>query len=297
MEATDPKENPVTRSSLLTTITSRTAAVLAAGALAFSGAALTPTAANAAEHGDAPTQESITKDGPYEVTSTKLKAGEFSGFGGGTLFYPANPKDGEKYGLVVAMPGFLEPGSVNEVTAKRLASHGFIVLQANTYTGFEQPQQRATMAVRAMESGLKHPAIQKIVDKDRTALIGHSMGGGGVLYAAQAREFDAVIAVHPWAKEGFPRVNEPTLVVGGMLDNVAPYAQYALPIYGSLTGAKDRYLINHLTGTHWAGNVDDPALQGRMLSFMKVHVDGDERYAELLCQDALPSTTFRSPSC
>ncbi|MBB3022859.1 dienelactone hydrolase family protein [Helcobacillus massiliensis] len=287
----------MTRSSLLTTITSRTAAVLAAGALAFSGAALTPTAANAAEHGDAPTQESITKDGPYEVTSTKLKAGEFSGFGGGTLFYPANPKDGEKYGLVVAMPGFLEPGSVNEVTAKRLASHGFIVLQANTYTGFEQPQQRATMAVRAMESGLKHPAIQKIVDKDRTALIGHSMGGGGVLYAAQAREFDAVIAVHPWAQTGFPRVNEPTLVVGGMLDNVAPYAQYTLPIYGSLTGAKDRYLINHLTGTHWAGNVDDPALQGRMLSFMKVHVDGDERYAELLCQDALPSTTFRSPSC
>lgn len=286
-----------TRSSRMPAFLRRGITAAAVGSLALTGVAAGMPAATAAEHGSTPTQQSITQNGTYSVTTRQLRPLEFSGFGGGTLYYPSNAKPGEKFALIVTMPGYMEPGVVNSLVAKRWASHGFIVLQANTYTGFEQPEQRGQMALRAVEAGKRNPAVQSIIDPSRTALMGHSMGGGGVLYAAERGDFKAVITAHPWAQKGFPGVREPVLTVGGLIDTTAPYYQYTVPIHTSLTNSQDKYLINDLAGTHWAALADQPALQGRMLSFLKVHVDGDQRYAPLLCQSALKGTTFRSASC
>ena len=163
-----------------------------------------------------------------------------------------------------------------------------MVLVAHPLNIGAYPSKRADMVLAAMRYLNGTAPVQSILDPARTALIGHSMGGGGVLEAAERAQVSAVIAIHPWAQRSFPNVTAPTQVIGGGLDAIAPFSSYTLPIYQSLTDAKPKSLLTSLAGTHWAGVVDDPALQGRNLAFLKTFVDGDARY-QALYTDWLPS--------
>lgn len=273
---------------------------LALGAPAATAATATtadqaqPAASTAVEHGPAPTQESIGVDGPYEVASKKAPVDLTTHFYGGTIYYPANAAKGETYGTVVTMPGFLEPGAVMDLVAKRLASHGFVVMRAEALTPFSIPLVRAEAVLSAQKKLHADPELAAIMDTERTALVGHSMGGGGVLHAAAKSDQDAVIPIHPWAQSIFPLVKEPTLTIGGMLDNVAPMVQYTLPIHASI-GSETKGLFTDLAGTHWAGLVDNKVIQGRILSFVKLQVDGDERYEQFVCAPAEQGFVYRSP--
>lgn len=246
-------------------------------------------------HGPKPTAEMLTKQGPYEYKTQKLPVDLRTGFYGGTLYYPV-AKKGEKFGGIVTMPGFTEPGIAMEFFGKRMASHGFVVLRAESLTPFDEPNVRS----RAVENAMKrltrgdHKASE-ILDPERLALIGHSMGGGGVLIAAERNpQMRAVISLHPWAKRPIFNVKVPVMVNGGLLDFVADMAQYTGPIYAGIQGAPYKALHTHLAGTHWAGIVDDPKLQARNLAFLKYFVDGDTRYAEFLEAPAQKSMTFTS---
>ncbi|WP_462418953.1 dienelactone hydrolase family protein [Kytococcus sp. Marseille-QA3725] len=248
----------------------------------------------AAEHGPAPTKDSVGVDGPYEVASKKLEAAPDADFYGGTVFHPSNGAEGETFGGVVTMPGFTEPGSAMEFVAKRLASHGFVVLMAEAPTVMSQPQARGKAALGAQKALAADADMAPLLDAERTALVGHSMGGGGVLYAAQESEQDAVVPIHPWAQEGFKGVSEPSLTIAGGIDNVAPAGEYAVPIHESI-GSETKGLFTDLAGTHWAGLVDNKVIQGRILSFLKVHVDGDQRYEQFVCAPAEQGFVYRSP--
>ncbi|WP_462418948.1 dienelactone hydrolase family protein [Kytococcus sp. Marseille-QA3725] len=253
-----------------------------------------PSANAASEHGPAPTKESIGVDGTFEVASKKVPVDLSKGFYGGTIYYPSNGAEGETFGGVVTMPGFLEPGAVMDLVAKRLASHGYVVMMAEALTPMSQPESRAQATLSAQKVLHADETVAPLLDDERTALVGHSMGGGGVLHAAAKSEQDAVIPIHPWAQRGFKDVTEPTLTIGGMLDNVAPMAQYTLPIHASI-GSETKGLFTDLAGTHWAGLVDNKVIQGRILSFLKVHVDGDTRYEQFVCAPAEQGFVYKSP--
>ncbi|PKZ41773.1 hypothetical protein CYJ76_05855 [Kytococcus schroeteri] len=253
-----------------------------------------PAASASVEHGPAPTKESIGVDGPYKVASKKAPIDLKRSFYGGTIYYPADAGKGETYGTVVTMPGFLEPGAVMDLVAKRLASHGFVVMRAEALTPFSIPLVRAQAVLSAQKVLHADADLAPIMDTERTALVGHSMGGGGVLHAAAMSEQDAVIPIHPWAQTIFPLVKEPTLTIGGLLDNVAPMVEYTLPIYASI-GSETKGLFTDLAGTHWAGLVDNKVIQGRILSFVKLHVDGDTRYEQFVCAPAEKGFTYKSP--
>lgn len=257
---------------------------------AFSSEAL-PTAV---EHGPDPTKESIGAQGSYEVASKKLPAKITSGFYGGTIYYPSNPGQGETFGGIVTMPGFVEPGSTMSTVAQRLASHGYVVMMAEAPTLFSQPAARAAAALGAQKVLAADATVAPLLDADRTALVGHSMGGGGVLIAASKSEQDAVVPLHPWAQQGFSSVTEPVLTVAGALDNVAPISQHAVPIHQSI-GSSTKGLLTDLAGTHWAGVVDNKVIQGRVLSFIKLHVDGDTRYEQFVCVPAEAGFVYRNP--
>lgn len=258
-------------------------------------AATAPSASTTPQlHGPAPTAESITRDGPYAVGTRSVSRWKVRGFGGGTLYFPANASAGERFAGVVTIPGYMEPGATMALFGRRLASHGFVVLVANPLNIGAYPSKRADMVLAAMRYLNGTAPVQSILDPARTALIGHSMGGGGVLEAAEQAQVSAVIAIHPWAQRSFPNVTAPTQVIGGGLDAIAPFSSYTLPIYQSLTDAKPKSLLTSLAGTHWAGVVDDPALQGRNLAFLKTFVDGDARYQPFYCAPAAAGTTFRT---
>lgn len=250
----------------------------------------------AGEHGPDPTKDSITKDGTYEYETVDVPRSEADGFGGGKIYIPKG-EEGETFSGVVTIPGFLEPATVMDLYGTRLASHGFIVFVADVVTSGDQPPARAKAAAAAVEHLKGHESVSGLLEPENMALVGHSMGGGGVLEAAESLDLKGVIAVHPWAQKDFPGVNEPTLVLGGLLDNIAPVGEHAGPIYKGLTGTDQKGFLNHLTGTHWAGTSDDPAIQGRNLAFLKTMVDGDERYREFLCAPAESSTTWDTTMC
>lgn len=123
------------------------------------------------------------------------------------------PKPGEKFGGIVTMPGFTEPDIAMEFFGKRMASHGFIVLRAESLTPFDEPNVRS----RAVENAMKrltrgdHKASE-ILDPDRLALIGHSMGGGGVLIAAERPIYAGIQGAPYKALQRRLRYKEPAVV-------------------------------------------------------------------------------------
>lgn len=229
----------------------------------------------------APTLDALKRGGPYAVTTTKVTPNEAKDFGGGTLFYPANPQDGDKFGVVVCVPGFMEPAVAMDTIARRFASHGFAVFSAAFWSGLDEPIWRAHMISAALAEARRRPEWAGIIDPERTALVGHSMGGGGALTAAITENVSGVIAIHPWSEIPFATVSEPVLVIGSTWDAVAPMSEHATPIYRGLTSSPEKGLLTRVYGTHWAGLVDDPKILPRMISFLKLYVDKDERYRPL----------------
>lgn len=245
----------------------------------------------------APTATSITRDGTYTWRTTRIDRAEAVGFGGGTIWQPTNGLPGQTFPAVVVVPGFFDTADNFALFGRRLASHGFIVLTADVNSIVDLPTARAQAIEAATRALLDHPAVQGRIDKDHVGLVGHSMGGGGVLTAAATMDVDAVLALHPWCEKGrcdFGAVTEPTMVVGGTIDASAPYRTYQLPIYASLTHTREKGLLTRIGGTHLAALVDDPVIQGRNLAFLKTFVAHDERYREFWCAPALPRTEFVS---
>jgi triacylglycerol lipase len=140
------------------------------------------------------------------------------------------------------------------------------------------------LGVAAQTEG--HP-LQGLVDADRVAYAGFSMGGGGALLAAQQDpSADAVLALAPFlGGASAAGVSAPSLVVGCENDVFAPVATEVLPAYQALTVEKTYVEIagaNHSCPT----NELTPylALIGRfMIAWTKYFVDGDPRYEPFIC--------------
>lgn len=91
---------------------------------------LVSTTAGAVEYGNAPTHTSLDSDGPFTVSQIVVTKDQVTGFGGGTIYYPADSS--KKYGIIAICPGLT--GNKFDMTwfAKRLAAFGFITLAINT---------------------------------------------------------------------------------------------------------------------------------------------------------------------
>lgn len=264
--------------------------------VATAGRASAVPVAAVATHGPDPSASSITTNGTYTYATAKVA--RTLGFGGGTLYYPTNGAPGERFAGVVTMPGFMEPGSVMQLFGTRLASHGFVVLVADPVTVLDQPSARARQVTKAVAALRAAAPVAEVLDGERIGLIGHSMGGGGVLEAAQTQTLQAVVAVHPWDQQvpAMSAVTEPTLVIGGGLDSIAPIGQHAVPMYRTI-GSPDKALLVRTAGTHFAGLTDDALIQGRVVSFLKRTLDEDQRYTALFCAPGSAAATFTSSTC
>ena len=241
-----------------------------------------------------PTTVPVDTVGPHPVQDCPLAAADVRGFAGGHLFWPADATAGADLGIVVTFPGFAEPGAVMHGIARRFASHGFAVLCANSFAGVENPTVRATMIRAAVDAAPGLSAWSDVVDGDRVALVGHSMGGGGALIAAESLDVRAVIGVHPWTQTPITGVTAPTLIVAGGIDQIAPAAEHAVPIYRGLTSVADRGLFTHHLGTHWAGVTPDRAILPRMTAFLRLFLDGDEAYRSAYLAPAPALTSFET---
>jgi predicted dienelactone hydrolase len=264
------------------------AAALTAGALAVPQAAA-QTAAHAAdnpyERGPAPTVSSIEAlRGPFATSETSVSSLSVTGFGGGTIYYPTSTAEGT-FGAVAVAPGFTADQSSMAWLGPRLASQGFVIFTIDTNTRLDQPDSRSRQLLAALDYLTQRSSVRTRIDATRLGVMGHSMGGGGTLEAAEDRpQLQAAIPLTPWdLQKNFSNVRVPTMIIGAEADTVAPVATHSEPFYNSIPAASEKAYLELNGASHFAPNISNTTIAKYSISWLKRYIDNDTRYDQFLC--------------
>jgi predicted dienelactone hydrolase len=251
-------------------------------------------AVNPYERGPAPTESSIQASrGPFAISETTVSTLSATGFGGGDIYYPTTTGSGT-FGAVAIAPGYTASRSSLAWLGPRLASQGFVVFNIDTLSRGDQPASRGRQLLAALDYLTERSSVRDRIDADRLAVMGHSMGGGGTLEAADDRpSLQAAIPLTPWdTTRNWSRVRVPTLIVGGEYDTVAPVSSYAIPFYTSLPSTADKAYLELNGASHFAPNSSNTTIAEYSISWLKRFVDDDVRYEQFLCPEPRISTTI-----
>ncbi|MDT0304288.1 alpha/beta hydrolase family protein [Streptomonospora wellingtoniae] len=257
--------------------------IAAALVLTLGGTVAVSAPAHAEEIGPDPSEDSIeATTGPFDTDDEDVSS-LVSGFGGGTIYYPTD--DSYTYGGVVVAPGYTASSSSMSWLGPRLASQGFVVFTIDTNSRYDQPSSRGRQIGAALDYLADSSDVSDIVDGDRMAAMGHSMGGGGTLEIAEDRpELKAAIPLTAWnLDKTWGSVSVPTLVVGAENDSVASVNSHSIPFYESLPSSPGKAYLELEGASHFAPNLSNTTIAKYSISWLKLYVDGDQRYEQFLC--------------
>ncbi|MFC6093153.1 alpha/beta hydrolase family protein [Saccharothrix lopnurensis] len=251
--------------------------------------ALVAPQANAAEteyrRGPAPSNSSIEAvRGPFSTSETSVSSLVVSGFGGGTIYYPTSTAEGT-YGAIAVSPGYTGTQSSISWLGPRLASQGFVVFTIDTNTTLDQPDSRASQLLAALDYLTQRSTVRSRIDTSRLGVMGHSMGGGGTLRAAEQRPaLQAAIPLTGWhTDKSWSGVRVPTLVVGAENDSIAPVSSHSEPFYSSLPSTLDKAYLELNGASHFAPNTSNTTIAKYSIAWLKRFIDNDTRYEQFLC--------------
>jgi triacylglycerol lipase len=267
----------------------RLGAVAAMLALAIGATSMQARAAGF-ERGPAPTRAALEAAGPYQLDAFKIDRADAKAYdyGGATVYYPKGT--GETFGIVTLTPGFIGFQLVYEPLARRIASHGFIVVSLDTGTVLDFPDLRAKEMAGALKQAIELAQSGKapyaaVLDASRRAVMGHSMGGGGTLAAAVAdKTLKAAVPITPWhTTQSFAGDTVPTLIVACEKDWIAPNKQHSDPFYASLGSTLPRGEIevkgaDHLCPLSLAKADYQNTVAKSAIAWLKRFLDEDSRY-------------------
>ncbi|MBG0833179.1 dienelactone hydrolase family protein [Planomonospora sp. ID67723] len=259
--------------------------------------AIAPTAQAAAgyERGPNPTSSALEATrGPFGIASTTVSSLSADGFGGGTIYYPTDTSQGTFGGVIIA-PGYTASRSTMAWLAERLASHGFVVFNIDTNSRYDQPDSRGRQILAAADHLAEESSstVRSRLDASRIGVMGHSMGGGGTLAAADSRpSLQAAVPLTPWhTDKTWGDVQVPTMIIGAENDSIAPVGSHSEPFYASLSAAPEKAYLELNGASHFAPNSDNDTIAKYGISWMKRFVDDDLRYDQFLCPPPARSTT------
>jgi dienelactone hydrolase len=247
---------------------------------------------NPYQKGPDPTTSSLQASrGPFTYTTTTVSSSSASGYGGGTIYHPTNVTG--PFAAIAISPGYTGTQSTMSWYGPRLASHGFVVITIDTNSRYDQPSSRATQLMAALRqlttfsNTSSHPIYRK-VDPNRLGVMGHSMGGGGSLIAADNNpQLKAAIPLAPWnSSTNFSGVSVPTLIVACESDTVASVSSHASPFYNSIPNSTKKAYLEMNNGDHFCvmtGQANEPIIGKYSVSWMKRFMDNDTRYSPFLC--------------
>lgn len=259
-----------------------------ASAVALAALAAAPATALAGPYdkGPAPTAANlVSASGPYTVGATVVKNEDTPGFGSGTVWAPTNAAPGETFGAVAIAPGFTEGESVIKWLGPQLASKGFVVMTINMNNTFiDLPFTRGKQLNFALTYLTDLSAAKNLIDPERLAVVGHSMGGGGVLEAARTNsKIDATVGLTPWNLEkNFGDITAPSLIIGAENDIIAGRKDHSLKFYNSFAPSLPKAYVIIKGGDHFSTNSKSDLVAASTTSWLKRYVDQDTRYTSAL---------------
>ena len=250
--------------------------------------------------GDAPTIESASAPGPFDVATITSGLRDGPEYGSQTLFVPEGVEP--PFAAVAIVPGFNTPESSIQAWGPFLASHGIVTLTIGTNAPGDSADARARAVLDALETIRAENTraggpLEGDLALDRLAIMGWSLGGGGVLSAASStpslKAAITMAAFGPGAQ--FPNDQVPTLFLAGSADpNAGGQSQ---GMFQSLPDTTPKMLFEVEGGPHEIGN--DPANAngeiGRYgLSWLEVFLVGDDRYRQFLEQTPTQASDFQA---
>ena len=260
--------------------------------------------AQAQVHGPDPTVKSLEAEaGPYAVASAKV--GTPSGYGAGTVYYPTVRTEGQ-FGVVVLAPGFLAIQNYYKWLAERVASHGFVVVTVNFNSIFDQPEARGAQMGKALQqvvslSKTMTTPYYGVLDANRQAAMGHSMGGGGTLTVSRDNpSLKAAVALAPWhTTKNWSAVQVPTLMLSDEKDSIATNDAHSIPFYQSFNASLPSAYIelagaDHLCGIQISATKCKTSLAKYSVAWLKRFVDGDARYTPFVKARAIDMSAFET---
>jgi predicted dienelactone hydrolase len=209
------------------------------------------------------------------------------------------PASGTGHPLIIVSHGYSNDPNAMSWLTENLASKGYVVAAIHhndppitDRARFAEPLMRRPLDIAFVARSLQSTLAERhLVDPSRTALVGYSMGGYGVLTAAGATldpdgpaklvpgglmlplarggalrdslkvsGLRAVVAISPagggalaaWGAEGVRAVTAPLLLIAGNEDRTVDYATGARAIF-DMAVAAPRYLLTFKGGGHAIG--------------------------------------------
>ncbi|MER6810856.1 alpha/beta hydrolase [Spirillospora sp. NPDC000708] len=245
---------------------------------------------NPYQRGPAPTEASITAEkGPFAIETIPVPAGSGTGFNKGTVYAPTDTSQGT-FGAIVVSPGFVSPEAWISWYGPRLASQGFVVMTLETNSLLDVPASRGDQLLAALDWLTGKSGVKNRIDATRTAVMGHSMGGGGTLEAANKRpSLKADIPLAPWdTNYSFPNIRTPTLIMGADNDFIAPASSMAESYYNNVKTAPEKAYLLLKNAGHMTFVSPNTTIAKYSIAWMKRFVDNDARYDQFLCPAPKP---------
>ena len=242
--------------------------------------------------GDDPTETSIQAQGSFAVTSY-TDAPASTGYRASTIYYPTDAPP--PFVGVAAVPGLNGvQRSVNQ-WGTFLASHGYVVMVIDTNSTSEQPSQRSAALLAAIgtlkaENARAGGALSGKMS-DCMVIMGHSMGGGGTIMAANANGplLKGAIGLSPYGGgQSASNIVVPTLLFVATGDPLSTPGTHVKPAYQAIPeGTAKMYLEfpgnSHDIAQYPIGMRPTDSIVARYgLAWLKFNVDGDARYRQFL---------------
>ncbi len=249
--------------------------------------------AHAFQNGPDPTLSSVQTVGPYAITSQVISGN--TSWAGGTVFVPTTAG---KYAVVAFVPGYTNTQTAVQPLARRLASHGFVVMTINTRSRYDYPSARATQLLASLRTltATTTGAVAGKMDTSRQAVAGYSMGGGGALEAASVTPaLKAVNAFAPWDQSGISKMASdavPASIFTGTSDTTASYSSHGKRFYDTIPASTEKMIANITGATHSAPTTVYEPASYMSIAWMKRWADGDTRYTQFLVNNSRLSNFF-----
>ena len=241
------------------------------------------TSTQSTQRGPDPTIQSIeASTGPFATAQMSVAPG--NGFNGGVIYYPTDTSQGT-WGAFAIVPGYTALCRNEEAwMGPWLSSFGFVVICIETNSTTDYDVARGQELLAALNWLTTASPVKSEIDPNRLGVIGHSMGGGGVVYATEHQpSLKAAVAMAPYAPSGNMATDTvPTLVIGGQNDTVVT-PSYLSGLYATMPGSTQSDFAqiagaDHVYYTH-PNNVEMKLI----IPWLKVFLDSDTRYEQFLC--------------
>lgn len=216
-----------------------------------------------------------------------------------TIFYPLTLSFDQPNGAIVMSPGYRGTPDTYDWWGPMLASVGIITAIIETNTAEDNLDQRKNALIAGVELLKRENAdeaspLTNKLNENQIAIMGHSLGGGASLQAAQelGEEIKAVVPLTPYCCElgqsfegDLNGVTTPTLIIATADDTIAPPETHARMLYDSINSSTSKVYMEFAEGGHMipANQGSELEAQGKYVyAFLKSQFTGDEKYSDFV---------------